>query len=55
MLYMIDFEEELKKFKPSLEVEQAEETIYKNDLRDVTDILEDMMKEMRSETGSKQA
>ena len=25
---MIDFEEELKKFKPSLEVEEAEEAIY---------------------------
>ena len=43
---MINFEEELKKFKPSLEIDQAEEAIYKNDLRDVTDILEDMMKEV---------
>ena len=45
---MIDFEEELKKFKPSLEVDEAEEVIYKNDLRDVTDILEDMMKEIKN-------
>ena len=37
---MINFEEELKKFKPSLEIDQAEEAIYKNDLRDVTDILD---------------
>ena len=44
---MINFEEELKKFKPSLEIDQAEEAIYKNDLRDVTDILEDMMKEVK--------
>ena len=29
---MIDFEEELKKFKPSLEVEEAEEAIYNQDL-----------------------
>ena len=28
---MINFEEELKKFKPSLEIDQAEEAIYKND------------------------
>ena len=55
MISVIDFEEELKKFKPSLEVEQTEETIYKNDLRDVTDILEDMMKEMRSQTINKKA
>lgn len=46
---MIDFEEELRKFKPSLEVDEAEEVIYKNDLKDVTDILEDMMKEIRNE------
>ncbi len=52
---MIDFEEELKRFKPSLEVEQAEETIYKNDLRDVTDLLEDMMKEMKAQTAGRQA
>lgn len=29
---MIDFEEELKKFQPSLEVEDAEEAIYNHDL-----------------------
>jgi len=44
---MIDFEEELKKFKPSLEVEEAEETIYNQDLTDMTDILREMMKEAR--------
>ncbi|MGI6003427.1 MAG: hypothetical protein ACOX74_07390 [Lachnospiraceae bacterium] len=45
---MINFEEELKKFKPSLEIDQAEESIFKNDLRDVTDIMEDMIKELKS-------
>ena len=50
---MINFEEELKKFKPSLEIDQAEEAIYKKDLRDVTDILEDMMKEVKVASGSK--
>ena len=44
---MIDFEEELKKFKPSLEVEEAEEAIYNQDLTDMTDILTEMMKEAR--------
>ena len=44
---MIDFEEELKKFKPSLEVEEAEEDIYNQDLTDMTDILREMMKEAR--------
>lgn len=45
---MINFEEELAKYQPSLEVEQAEETIYNNDLTDVTDILKDMLKELKN-------
>ncbi len=44
---MIDFEEELKKFQPSLEVEEAEEAIYNHDLTDMTDILQEMLKEAR--------
>lgn len=44
---MIDFDEELKKFQPSLEVEEAEEAIYSHDLSDLTDILQEMMKEAR--------
>ena len=35
---MINFEEELKKFKPSLEVEEAEDAIYDRDLTDMTEI-----------------
>jgi len=49
---MINFEEEIKKFKPSLEIDQAEDAIYKNDLRDVTDIIEDMLKELKHSQGS---
>lgn len=37
---MLDFNEEIQKFKPSLEVDQAEEAIFANDLTDLTDILE---------------
>ena len=44
---MINFEEELKKFQPSLEVEEAEEAIYNHDLTDMTDILQEMLKETR--------
>jgi len=36
---MINFEEELKKFFPSLEVENAEEAIYHQDLTDLADML----------------
>lgn len=44
---MIDFEEELKKFKPSLEVEEAEDAIYDRDLTDMTDIMQEILKEAR--------
>ena len=46
---MIDFEEQLKKFHPSLEVEDAEDAIYNQDLTDVADILISMMKEVKEE------
>ena len=44
---MIDFEEELKKFQPSLEVEEAEEAIYSHNLTDMTDIMMELIKERR--------
>lgn len=42
---MINFEEELKKFHPSLEVEDAEDAIYNQDLTDMADLLVKMLKE----------
>lgn len=36
---MIQFEEELKKFKPSLEVKDIEEAVYQEDLTDIADIV----------------
>ena len=44
---MLDFEEELKKFEPSMEVEDAEDAIYNRDLTDMMDILQEMLKESR--------
>ncbi len=44
---MINFEEELKKFHPSLEVEEAEDAIYNHDLTDMTDILKVMLEEVK--------
>lgn len=35
---MINFEEELKKFHPSLEIEQSEDAIYSKDLTDIADL-----------------
>ena len=45
---MINFEEELKKFHPSMDVNEAEDAIYSRDLTDVTDILKEMLQEERS-------
>lgn len=42
---MINFEEELAKFKPSKEVEQAEDVIVNMNLRDMTDIMQEILKE----------
>jgi hypothetical protein len=44
---MIDFDEELKQFEPSLEVDEAVENIYSQDLTDMTDIFKDMLQESR--------
>lgn len=46
---MIDFEEELKKFHPSLEVEDAEEAIYNQDLTDLADVLVKLVKDAKEE------
>lgn len=42
---MIDFEEELSYYKPSLEIEALEEAIGKHDLTDMTDLMMELMKE----------
>lgn len=42
---MIDFEEELSKFKPSLDVSAVEDIIVKSDIADMNDILMELLKE----------
>lgn len=44
---MINFEEELKKFHPSLEIEEATDAIYNQDMTDMADLLVNMIKEQR--------
>ncbi|MDE6910890.1 MAG: hypothetical protein K2P44_10520 [Lachnospiraceae bacterium] len=48
---MIDFEEELKKFHPSLEVEDVEDAIYNQDVTDLADVLVKLVKEAKEEYG----
>ena len=40
---MLNFEEELKKFKPSLEVEQVEEAVEQENTIDITDLISQLM------------
>ena len=42
---MIDYDEELKKFEPCLDVSEAESAIYDRELTDMMDILQDMLQE----------
>lgn len=42
---MINFDEEIEKFQPSLEIEQAEDVINNNNLTDVSDILKELLKD----------
>ena len=44
---MINFEEELKRFQPIPEVSQAEDAIYNNDLKDISDIVFQVTEEMK--------
>ncbi len=44
---MIDFEEELKKFHPSLEVEDVEDTVMNQDVTDLADVLVNLVKESK--------
>ena len=46
---MLNFEEELKKFKPSLEIEDAEDIIYNRDLDDMSDVIVGLLKDAKSE------
>ena len=43
---MIDFDEEIKKFQPSLEVDDAVEAIYNNDVPDITDLIAKIMEDI---------
>ena len=42
---MINYEEELKKFHPSMDVNEAEDAIYSRDLTDMKDIMKELLSE----------
>lgn len=43
---MINFDEEIKKFQPSLEVEEVEDAIYNNDVSDITDLINKLVEDV---------
>ena len=48
---MINFDEEIKNYEPSLEIEEAESAIYSHDLTDVTDIIAQLLREQDKRQG----
>lgn len=44
---MLDFDEEISRFKPSLEVGEVEEAIKKEDLTDMTDLMVELLKDRK--------
>lgn len=44
---MLDFEKELEKFKPSLEIDDIEDVIRQNDVSDVADFIKEVLMENR--------
>ncbi len=49
----MNFEAELEKFQPSLDIEQAEEAIYGNSTTDVMDLLQSILSETGTVGGQK--
>lgn len=42
---MLNFEEELNYFKPSLEIDAVEDAIVRGDLTDMTDLMMELLKD----------
>ena len=46
---MINFEEEISHFKPSLEISKVEDAIVKSDMHDITEIMLELMRHRSKE------
>ena len=44
---MLDFEQELKNFQPNVEIEEVEDIIHQKDLADVTDLMNELLRDFR--------
>ena len=45
---MLNYEEELKKFKPVLDVDEVESAVYESDITDVIDLIREMQNSSRT-------
>lgn len=50
---MIDFNLELKKFKPAVGVEVGENDLFDEDVKDITDLVEEMVQELSQDKKEK--
>ena len=50
---MIDFNLELKKFKPAVGVEVGETDLFEEDVKDITDLVEEMVQELNQDKKEK--
>lgn len=48
ILIMIDFDEEVAKFRPSMEIEKVEDTVSDDKLRDISDVLISMSRSLNA-------
>ena len=44
---MLNFEKELEKFQPSMDIEQVEDAVYNNNLADITDIVKELIQDSK--------
>ena len=44
---MLNFEEELKRFRPSMEIEEVEDAVRSHELTDMTDIMIEMLRRQK--------
>ena len=47
---MLNYEEELKKFKPALDVDEVENAVYGSDIMDVIDLFREMQENDEGDT-----
>ena len=45
---MVDFDQELKKFKPAVGVDVGSNDLFDDDYKDITDLVEELVEDLRN-------